>query len=630
MSWEVKDSAALYGINAWGSNYFRINDSGNVEVCGGQGQKGVDLLKLTQDLCDRGSRPPLLVRVSNIIQSQVNLINDCFEKAIKEYGYKGQYRGVYPIKVNQQRHLVEEIVDFGKARKLGLECGSKPELLVALAMMDTPEAYIVCNGFKDTEYIETALLTQKIGRTTFIVIDRFAELHLVIQASKKLGIRPHIGVRAKLNTQGAGKWTESSGAKSKFGLTPFEIVRATQLLRDNDMLDCLELLHFHIGSQVPSIQHVKASIKEAARYFVELFSLGAKPIVIDVGGGLGVDYDGSGAGDSSTNYTEQEYCNDIVSTLQDICDERKVPHPNIISESGRFITAHSSILIFDVLGVNEVRRPEPSFKIEDKDSLLVKDLRYIYEHMNEKNLNEFYNDLIEKKHDTLQLFSYGALSLEQRAKAEDLYWACATKMGGLAKRTTDLDDIYWALQKELCDTFFCNFSVFQSLPDSWAVKQLFPVMPIQRLNERPNRRVTLVDLTCDSDGKIEHFIDTETGGQQGYLDVHELQDGKPYFMAAFLAGAYQEILGDLHNLFGDTDTVHITINEDGRYSIDHMIEGDTVTEVLSYLDYNKAEMVEMLRKETESNIVRGNLTTQEARLLLKHYEEGLSGYTYLE
>jgi len=629
MSWQISDSAALYGINLWGQNYFRVNDSGNVEVAGPKG-KGLDLYQLTQDLCDRGSRPPLLIRVSNIIQRRVNLINDCFEKAIKEYGYKGEFRGVYPIKVNQQRHLVEEIVDFGKSRKLGLECGSKPELLVALAMMDTPDAYIVCNGFKDTEYIETALLTQKIGRTTFIVVDRFAELHLIIQASKKLGIRPHIGVRAKLNTQGAGKWTESSGAKSKFGLTPYEIVRAVNLLREQDMLDCLELLHFHIGSQVPSIQHIKGSIKEAARYFTELFTLGAKPKVIDVGGGLGVDYDGSGSSDSSTNYTEQEYCNDIVSTLQDICDERKVPHPNIISESGRFIVAHSSILVFDVLGVNEVRRPEPSFKVEEKDSLIVKDLRYIYEHMNEKNLNEFYNDLIEKKHDTLQLFSYGALNLEQRAKAEDLYWACATKMSGIAKRDGDTEDIYWSLQKELSDTFYCNFSVFQSLPDSWAVKQVFPVMPIHRLNEKPTRRVTLVDLTCDSDGKIEHFIDTETGGQQGYLDVHEITEGKPYFLAAFLAGAYQEILGDLHNLFGDTDTVHVTINDDGRYTIDHMIEGDTVTEVLSYLDYNKAEMVEMLRKETENNIVKGNLTAQEARLLLKHYEEGLAGYTYLE
>jgi arginine decarboxylase len=629
MSWEINDSAALYGINSWGNNYFKINEAGNVEVVGPNG-KGLDLYKLTQDLCDRGSRPPLLIRVSNIIQRRVNLINDCFEKAIKDSGYKGEFRGVYPIKVNQQRHLVEEIVDFGKSRKLGLECGSKPELLVALAMMDTSEGYIVCNGFKDVEYIETALLTQKIGKTTFIVVDRFAELHLIIQASKKLGIRPRIGVRAKLNTQGAGKWTESSGAKSKFGLTPFEIVRAAQLLREHEMLDCLELLHFHIGSQVPSIQHIKGSIKEAARYFTELFNLGARPTVIDVGGGLGVDYDGSGQGDSSTNYTEQEYCNDIVATLQDICDERQVPHPNIISESGRFITAHCSILVFDVLGVNEVRRPEPSFKVEEKDSLLVKDLRYIYENMNEKNLNEYYNDLIEKKHDTLQLFSYGALGLEQRAKAEDLYWASATKMSAIAKRHTDTDDIYWALQRELSDTFFCNFSVFQSLPDSWAVKQIFPVMPIHRLDEKPRRRVTLVDLTCDSDGKIEHFIDTETGGQQPWLEVHDLQEGKPYFLAAFLAGAYQEILGDLHNLFGDTDTVHITITDDGRYTIDHMLEGDTVSEVLSYLDYNKGEMVEIIRKETENHIEKGNLTPVEARLLLKHYEEGLSGYTYLE
>lgn len=630
MGWSVEKSAELYGIDRWGGGYFRINSSGNVEVTTAKDRPGLDLYKLTQDLCERGVRPPILIRIPNLVQTRVELISRCFSNAIRESGYRGTYSGVYPIKVNQQRHLLEEIVDFGKENRLGLECGSKPELLIALAFVDTPEALIVCNGFKDSEYIETALLSQKLGRQTFVVVDRLAELPLIINASKKLNIKPKIGFRAKLNTQGAGKWTESSGARSKFGLTPSEIVHGVELLKREDLLDCLELLHFHIGSQVPSIQSIKASIKEAARFFTELHALGATPKYIDVGGGLGVDYDGSGHSDSSTNYSEQEYANDVVSILQAICDERNVPHPNIISESGRALVAHSSLLIFDVLGVNEVQKHALSFTIDKKDSLLVKDLFYIYENVNPKNINEFYNDLIEKKNDTLQLFSFGGLSLEQRAKAEDLYWAIATKMTKIAKDNPEAEDIYWNLQKELSDTIFCNFSVFQSLPDSWAVKQVFPIMPIHRLNERPERRATIVDLTCDSDGKIDHFIDTDTGQVQSYIEVHDLQEGQPYYIGAFLTGAYQEILGDLHNLFGDTDTVHITINDNGSYTVDHVLQGDTVTEVLSYLDYNRSELLEMIRKATEQSIARGSLSHVDARLLLKHYEEGIAGYTYLE
>jgi arginine decarboxylase len=396
------------------------------------------------------------------------------------------------------------------------------------------------------------------------------------------------------------------------------------------MLDCLDLVHFHIGSQVPSIQNIKAAIKEAGRFYSELYALGATPHFIDVGGGLGVDYDGSGRGDSSTNYSEQEYANDIVSILGDICDEKGVPHPNIISESGRALVAHSSLLIFDVLGNNEVMRDELPFAVDKKDSLLVKDLQFIYERVSAKNINEFYNDLIEKKNDTLQLFTFGAISLEQRAKAEDLYWACATKMIKIAKEVPDAEDIYKSLQKELSDTYYCNFSVFQSLPDSWAVNQVFPVMPIHRLTEKPDRRVTLVDLTCDSDGKIDSFIDAESGGHLDYLDVHTLKSNECYYIGVFMTGAYQEILGDLHNLFGDTDTVHVTINDDMTYTIDHVLDGDTVTEVLSYLDYNRSEMIEMLRKQTEIGINRGSLSPQEARLLMKNYEVGLSGYTYLE
>ncbi|MEQ1664775.1 MAG: biosynthetic arginine decarboxylase [Bdellovibrionales bacterium] len=630
MSWSVEQSAALYGINSWGSGYFRINDAGNVEISSKKDLPGLDLFKLVLDLRERGVRPPILIRIPNLVQNRVELISKCFSNAIQESGYRGIYHGVYPIKVNQQRHLLEEIVDFGKQNRLGLECGSKPELLIALAYMDTPEAVIVCNGFKDVEYVETALLSLKLGKQTFIVVDRMAELPLIIAASKKLNVQPRIGLRAKLNTQGSGKWTESSGARSKFGLTPSEIVTAVESLKRENMLHCLELFHFHIGSQVPSIQSIKGSIKEAARFFTELHALGANVKYIDVGGGLGVDYDGSGKSDSSTNYSEQEYANDVVAILQAICDERNVPHPNIISESGRALVAHSSLLVFDVLGYNEVKKNSLSFTIEKKDSLLVKDLAYIYENVNAKNINEFYNDLIEKKNDTLQLFSFGGLSLEQRARAEDIYWAIATKMTKIAKDLPDAEDIYWALIKDLSDTMFCNFSVFQSLPDSWAVKQVFPVMPIHRLNEKPERRATLVDLTCDSDGKIDHFIDTDTGQPQNFLELHDVTEGQPYFLAAFLTGAYQEILGDLHNLFGDTDTVHITINTNGSYSVDHVLQGDTVSEVLSYLDYSRAEMLEMVRKATEISISQGSLSHIDARLLMKHYEEGISGYTYLE
>ena len=630
MNWSKEESANLYGIENWGSGYFCINDEGHVQVSPEKNHKGLDLHKLTKDLIERGIRAPILVRFPDLVKSRINLISDCFNKAIKEYNYEGEYAGVYPIKVNQQRHLVEEIINFGKDRHLGLECGSKPELLITLAFMESKNSYIICNGFKDSEYIETALLSQKLGHCTFLVIDRIAELSLIIEAAKKLNIRPKIGLRVKLNTQGSGRWTESSGAKSKFGITPSEIMQTIDTLRAEDMLDCIELLHFHIGSQIPSIQHIKGSIKEAARFFVELSSYALNLKYIDVGGGLGVDYDGSGKGDSSMNYSEQEYANDVVSMIQSICDEKNTPHPNIISESGRALVAHSSVLLFDVLGINEVLRKEIKFKIVENDHSLVKEIHYILEHVNLDNLNEFYNDLIEKKTDCLQMFSYGTLSLAQRAKAEDLYWACATKMNEIARDHEDAEDIYWNLQKELSDTYFCNFSIFQSLPDSWAVKQVFPVMPIHRLLERPDRRATLVDLTCDSDGKIDKFIDTDDGAHQSYIDIHSWKAKEAYYIGVFLTGAYQEILGDLHNLFGDTDTVHVSISENGSYNIEHVLEGDTVAEVLSYLHYSRPEMMEKLRKQSEMSIQKGSLSLNEAHLLRKNYEEGLAGYTYLE
>lgn len=630
--WSNKQSAEVYGIDAWGEGYFRINDSGNVCINPDGQLKGpsVDLYELTQDLLDRGIRVPIMIRFPDIIKSRVDLINDCFSKAISDHNYKGNYSGVYPVKVNQQRHLVEELVKQGQHRRLGLECGSKPELLIVLALAKNPESLIICNGFKDTEYIETAILSQKIGKHTIIVVDRYEELLLIIAAAKKLNARPHIGFRVKLNSQGAGKWVDSSGARSKFGLTTVEVVEGLELLKRENMIDCLELVHFHIGSQIPVIQSIKSSLKEGVRFFTEIYNMGGSGLkYIDVGGGLGVDYDGTGNSDSSINYSEQEYANDVVSSLQSLCDERGVPHPNIVTESGRFLVAHHSVLVFNVLGVNNLSRPEPPRPATKADHPIMQDLQYIHEKLNRDNLNECFNDLTQAKQEVMQLFTYGVLSLQLRAWCESMYFAIATKMIKIAQGLDDADDIVQALSQEMCDTYFCNFSVFQSIPDSWAVGQMFPVMPIHRLSEEPSRQCTLADLTCDSDGKLEKFIDTETGKTRKTLTVHPYREGQPYYLAVFLTGAYQEILGDLHNLFGDTDAVHVSVTASG-YTLDHYVPGDTVTEVLSYVQYMQTHMVEAIRAATEDSIQKGQLTKQEAKLLIKHYEEGLAGYTYLE
>ena len=631
MTWSIEKSAELYGINDWGSDYFKINAEGHIQITP-SGSKGprLDLYHLVNDLKERGIRVPILLRFPDIVKARLDLLANCFDRAIQDCKYSGKYMGVYPIKVNQQRHLVKEIVRHGQTHQFGLEAGSKPELLITLAFMDTPDALIICNGFKDLEYIEMALISLKLGRNTFIVVDRPSELKTIIQAAKRLDIRPRLGFRCKLNTQNTGKWAESSGAKSKFGLTPSEIVEGVELLRSENMLDCLQLLHFHIGSQIPSIQAIKTAMKEGARFYTELYKMGANMQFIDVGGGLGVDYDGSGNSDSSINYSEQEYANDVVFGLMQVCDEKNVPHPNIISESGRSIVSHSTILVFDVLGKNEVRRGPMNFDGLVLKHPLLKELQDIYRYLKPENLNEAFNDLIEKKRDILQLFTYGVLSLEERAHAENLYWAIASRIAELAKGNVDLENIYWALEQELSDAYFCNFSIFQSLPDSWAVGQLFPVMPIHRLAESPDRRAVLVDLTCDSDGHIKQFIDVQTQATQSYLEVHNLKKGEPYYLGVFLTGAYQEILGDLHNLFGDTDLVHVCLDDQGEgYTIDHVVEGDSVKEVLSYVDYHRGEMLERMRKATEMSITRGSLSRSEARLLLENYERGLSGYTYL-
>lgn len=626
--WTVRDSRELYNVNNWGAGFFDVNARGHVEVClrGASGPR-IDLPELVADLRQRGLRFPMLIRFSDILAARVRGLCDAFGQAIREYGYKGRYRGVYPIKVNQQRHVVEEIVEYGAAHTIGLEAGSKPELLIALAVLETADAIIVCNGYKDRAYIETALLAQRLGRTPIIVVDRFRELDLIIRTSRALGVRPHIGVRARLSTKGAGRWVESTGDRSKFGLNAAEIVEAVRILREADMLDCLELLHFHIGSQITAIRAHKDALREATRIFTGLVDMGAMPKFMDVGGGLGVDYDGSQTNfHSSMNYSMQEYANDVVASIQEACDERGVAHPDIVTEAGRAMVAHHSLLLFDILGVNEMISgavPETAGPDEHK---VVQDLSEILQSISQKNVLEAYHDAIQLKEEATTLFSLGYLDLPARARVEELFRACCERILRIVRDMPYVPEELEPLERALADTYYGNFSVFQSAPDHWAVKQLFPVMPIQRLDEKPTRRGILADLTCDSDGKIDKFIDPRD--VKDVLELHPLDD-KPYYVGVFLVGAYQEILGDLHNLFGDTDAVHVRLGEDERYVVEHVVEGDDVGDVLRYVQYDKATLIEKVRRTIEVAMRAGRIGLEDSARLRRHYEAALTEYTYL-
>ncbi len=626
-AWTIRDCMELYNVPTWGAGFFSINAKGHVVVQPRPDGASIDLLALVHDLEQRGLRPPLLIRFSDILAARVQGLCAAFNRAITEYGYHGQYRGVYPIKVNQQRHVVEEIVDFGAPSHIGLEAGSKPELLIALALCDTPGALIVCNGYKDKAYIETALLGQRLGRTPIIVVDRFHEVDLIVRISQELGIRPHIGVRARLSTKGAGKWIESTGDRSKFGLTAVEMVEAVDRLRAEGMLDCLELLHFHIGSQITAIRAHKDALKEASRIFVGLHEMGATPRYIDVGGGLGVDYDGSSTNfHSSMNYSVQEYANDVVASIQEACDSQNVPHPHIVTEAGRAMVAHHSVLVFNVLGVHEMlsgKAPEP---VQNGDHKVITDLAEVYAGISQKNVQEAYHDCLQLKEEAASLFALGYLDLRARARVERLFWDCCEKILRITRELPYVPDDLEPLEKGLADTYYGNFSVFQSAPDHWAVKQLFPVMPIHRLDEKPTRRGVFADLTCDSDGKIDKFID-----QRDVKDVLELHpwNGQPYYIGVFLVGAYQEILGDYHNLFGDTDAVHVRLGADGRYVVEHVVEGDAVYEVLHYVQYERTALIERVRRTIEQAMRNGQLTLEDSARLRRRYEEGLSEYTYL-
>jgi arginine decarboxylase len=627
--WTVADSAEVYGVKYWGNSYFSVNDAGNVQAhpTGPDGAR-IDLKELVDEVARRGIGLPLLIRFSDVLKSRIVELNETFKRAIAEYGYKGEYKGVYPIKVNQHRYVVEEIVQFGRPYHYGLEAGSKPELLAVMAMLDDEEALVVCNGYKDEEYIETALMASKLGRTVLIVVEKYSELSLIAEVAKKVGVRPRIGIRVKLAAKGSGRWEASGGDRSKFGLSTREVVEAINFLKANDLLNCFELLHFHLGSQISAIRAVKNALREAGRFYVEVCKMGAPLKYFDAGGGLGVDYDGSQTNfASSMNYSTQEYANDIVFSLQEICDQGGVPHPMIVTESGRAVVAHHSMLVVDILGVGEFDVGKAPEKIGKDSSRVVKNLFETYKDVSRKNVLEAYHDALEYKEEALQLFNLGNLSLEERVVAEDIFWAICQKLLKQVRDMREVPEELEGLERALSDTYFCNFSMFQSLPDIWAIDQLFPIMPIHRLGEEPTRRAVLADITCDSDGKIDHFIDRRD--VKSVLELHPI-NGQDYYLGIFLIGAYQEILGDLHNLFGNTNTVHVSLAAGGGYQIDHVVTGDTVTDVLKYVSYSREELVARLRRFAELAVRANRMTLEETRSMLRMYEEGLAGYTYLE
>jgi len=626
-SWTIEDSEALYRIEGWGQPYFSINEAGHITVSP-KGDRGgsLDLFELVNALKQRNLELPLLIRFSDILEDRIERLNACFNKAIAHYNYSGVYRGVFPIKCNQERHLIEDLVKFGKPHQFGLEVGSKPELMIVLAMLDTPGALLVCNGYKDREYIETAMLAQRLGQTLIIVLEQVEEVNLVIAANRQLGIKPILGVRAKLSTQGIGRWGTSTGDRAKFGLTIPEIMEVVNKLREANLLDSLQLMHFHIGSQISSINVIKNAIQEASRIYVELATLGADMKYLDVGGGLGIDYDGSQTNFyTSKNYSMENYANDIVAKLKDICAERHIPVPTLISESGRAIASHQSVLIFDVLSTSDVPLdlPEPP---QEGESPAIKYLWETYQSINQENYQEFYHDAVQFKEEAISRFNLGILHLKERAKSERLYWACCQKILKIARQQEYVPDELENLEKIMASIYYINLSVFQSAPDCWAIDQVFPIMPIHRLDEEPIQRGILADLTCDSDGKIDLFINRRD--VKSVLELHTFKSEEPYYLGMFLNGAYQEIMGNLHNLFGNTNAIHIQLTPKG-YQIQHVVKGDTMSEVLSYVQYDAEDMVENIRQRCEKALEEKRISLTEFQKLLQTYEQSLSCYTYL-
>jgi len=627
--WSVSDASELFEVARWGKGYFSVSSAGNVLVHPTKDPSAaIDLKQLADDLQARGINLPVLIRFSDILRHRLSDIHDAFKAAIAQHQYGGRYCCVYPIKVNQQRQVVEEVLNFGAPYRFGLEAGSKPELLAVIAMAsnDTP---IICNGFKDAEYIEAVMLATKMGRDIIPVVEKYTELDLILEYCEKVGVRPQIGMRVKLAARGGGRWQGSGGYRSKFGLTVGEILHGLDVLKQRDMADCFKLLHFHLGSQIPNIRIVKHALNEAARIYTELHKAGAGLQYLDVGGGLGVDYDGSQTNfESSTNYTLEEYANDVVYHIQSVCDDAGVPHPTIVSESGRAVVAYHSVLIFNVLGVSGFGgNGGPKLPNPDEVEQPLIDLTDTFNNLTTRNALEGYHDALQALDMALNLFSGGYLPLTQRVQAETLYWAILLKLQKLVQQMDEVPEDLQNLDEQLSSTYFCNFSLFQSIPDSWAIKQLFPVMPIHRLQERPTEHAVLGDITCDSDGKIDQFIDRRDVKRT--LPLHAFGDD-PYYLGVFLVGAYQEILGDMHNLFGDTHAVHIRLDGNGNVVLEAVIKGDTVREVLDYVEFDAEMLLHRMHVDLEAAVRENRLDLEQSGRLLRFYEDGLHGYTYLE
>ena len=632
-SWSIDAARALYNVEGWGAGFFDINDRGHVVVRPDRDRPDhlVDLYEVTNDLEEQGIALPVLLRFSDILRSRIEHLTTRFEQAREEFNYTGGYTTVYPIKVNQQRHVVEEIVEFGKAHRVGLECGSKPELQAILGLAENTEHMIICNGYKDEEFMRLALMGQKLGHQVYIVIEQLSEIDVLLQVADEMGVVPTAGVRIKLASRGFGRWKESGGEKSKFGLNSAQLMQAVDKLRAAGRLDIVKLIHFHLGSQITDIRFIKLGLTELTRFYVELRNLGLDITHVDVGGGLGVDYDGTNStSDASVNYSLQEYANDVVYTLAEACREHEIPMPHIISESGRALTAHHALLLIKVIDVeSQADRPVP--ELGEDDHQLLREMLADYRDASRKNVTrrrvrEIFHDLTFDKERAQEMFNSGVFSLRERALAEQIYFATVNVLAKSIERHRDaFEDIIADLDATLVDRYFCNFSLFQSLPDSWAIDQLFPIMPIHRLDEEPTRRGTIQDVTCDSDGKIDRFVGDKSGNPS--LELHEFRDGEPYMLGAFLTGAYQEILGDLHNLFGDTNAVHIRLTANGGYEVTDLVHGDTVTEVLNYVQFRASDLLQTFRRKVAS---AKHISRQEANTFIADYVAGLEGYTYLE
>lgn len=629
--WTCENSVELYGVRTWGNGYFDISSDGHVvaRLKNGHGDCPIRLVDVVAGLKDRGMTLPVVLRFSGILDSRITLLNEAFQQAMQTLGYKGVYRGVYPIKVNQQQEVVEEICRFGKRYHHGLEAGSKAELIAALAHMHDPEAYIVCNGYKDEEFINLALYALKMGIQTIMVLEMPGELDLILRAAAAMNVRPRIGVRVKLSTRAGGRWTESGGDRSVFGLNAAQIIDVVDDLRRRDMLDCLQMLHYHLGSQIPNIDHIRTAIAEASRIYVDMVKEGAAMGILDIGGGMAVDYDGSHTNfPSSSNYEINEYCSDIIEGIMRAADLVGVPHPTIISESGRALIAYHSVLLFNVLDVARYESQTVPEKIEGTPPEPLRNLKEVADMLTAKNLQECYHDAVYYRDELRSGFVHGGITLRQRALGEQIFWNIVSR---IAREVTDMKyvpDEMQGLDTALADIYYVNFSVFQSLPDSWAIGQLFPIMPIHRLNERPTRIATLADITCDCDGKIDRFIDLHDVKQA--LPVHEVRESEDYVLGVFLVGAYQETLGDLHNLFGDTNVINVGVNDHGDVEFSSEMQGDSVADVLSYVEYDPKELVERFRWLAENAVRSKRITPQERREILDAYEAGLRGYTYFE